>query len=356
MKVSKLSVIKPWSKQDLGGKRPDKSVCIVRLGGFGDLIQAASVFPYFKDNGWYVTVNTTPRGYDIIKHDPNVDEVFIQETGQVKNEDLGPYWRKLASNFSKFVQFSESVEKGLLAVPGHPSFDLSDIERHKKMNVDYFEQMHKLADAPLPPRPAFYPSKKEKEWAGKYREKMGKGNFVILWALSGSSVHKAWPYMDNVIAQLMIEHQSARVVLVGDGLCQILEENWRNESRVIRKSNKWSIRETLAFAQHCNLVVGPETGVLNSLAFNEEIPKIIMLSHSSPVNLGGSWLNTELLIPDGVDCYPCHKMHYGWATCNRDEKHTGGAMCAASISPDRMYRAIEKKINIPHLRLIRSVA
>lgn len=344
MRVQRLDIRKPWRKQDLGGKRPEKSVCIVRYGAFGDLIQASSVFPYFKENGWHVTVNTTPAGFDIIKHDPHVDAVFLQETGQVRNKELSDYWDALGSNFERLVQFSESIEGALLAVPGRPEFDLDPKEWHRRVNVDYYHRMHEIAGADLPPRPRFYPSKAEKKWAEQYRMKLGADNFVILWALSGSSVHKAYPYMDTVIARLMIEHPEIRVVFVGDGLCQLLEENWRKEKRVIRKSNRWSIRETFSFAQQADLVIGPETGVLNAVSY-EDIPKIIFLSHSSPVNIGGNWPNTTVLMPYGASCYPCHKMHYDFSTCNRDEA-TGGALCAAKISPDRVYEAIEEVMKV----------
>lgn len=339
--ISRLNILKPWQKQDLGGKRPGKSVCVVRYGGFGDLIQASSVLPYFKENGWHVTFNTTPKGYNIVKHDPHIDDFFIQYDGQVPNPELGLYWEKLSQNFSRIVQFSQSIEKTLLVIEGTPEFELPHRERHKLLNVDYFHRMHEIADADLPPRAAFYPSKREQKWADGVRRSLGGGNYVVFWVLSGSSLHKAYPHMDSVIAELMISHPDARIVFTGDGLCQILEENWRKEKRVLRKSNLWSIRQALTFAKCADLVIGPETGILNSVAFDNKVSKIMMLSHSSPVNIGGSWLKTEVLTPHGCDCYPCHKLHYNWKTCNQD-KATGGAACAAGISKDRVYEAILK--------------
>lgn len=339
MIVRRLDTIKRWDRQDLGGRRPSPSVVIVRYGGFGDLIQASSVFPWLKENGYYVTVNTTPSGYKIIQNDPHADEVFLQETSQVPNKDLGPYWDKLGGCFDRLIQFSESVEGSLLAVPGRKEYDLPDKERHLKMNVDYFAQMHKIAGVPMPPRPGFYPSKREAAWAEAYRKKLGLGNFVVMWTLSGSSVHKAWPYTDQVIARMLLQYPNIRIVFTGDGLCQLLEEAWRKEKRIVRASNRWTIRQTLTMAQHCDAVVGPETGVLNAVSHETNVPKIIMLSHSSPANLGGNWPNTTVLMPYGVDCYPCHKLHYGWKTCRRDEV-TGGSACAAAITPDRVFDAL----------------
>ena len=112
------------------------------------------------------------------------------------------------------------------------------------------------------------------------------------------------------------------LLLVGDELCQLLELGWEKEKRVITKSGKWSMRKTLAFLDVCDIVIGPETGVLNA-ASTLDCRKIVMLSHSSKENLSKHWNNTATLEPDYYPgfCYPCHKMHYGFQTCNRDENY-----------------------------------
>ena len=73
--------------------------------------------------------------------------------------------------------------------------------------------------------------------------------------------------------------------------------------------------------------------------------KIVLLSHSSKENLSKHWKNTTSLEPDYYDnfCFPCHKMHYGFDTCNRDNE-TGGAMCAAKIKPTDIYKDILKNL------------
>ena len=210
MKVFRLDPEKEWKDQPFE-RRPDKSVCIVRYGGFGDMIQMSSVLPWLKEQGYHITVNTSDRGYDIIKHDPHIDEVILQITDQVPNAELYEYWEGMAKAFDKFVQFSESIEGSLLALPGRKEYTIAHKSRHALMNRNYLGYMHKLADVPMPPRPKFFPSEEEQIRADKYLEDIG-GDFTILWSLSGSSVHKAWPYTDNIIAQLFIDFPNARVV------------------------------------------------------------------------------------------------------------------------------------------------
>ena len=50
---------------------------------------------------------------------------------------------------------------------------------------------------------------------------------------------------------------------------KLLEVGWEQEKRVVTKSGKWSVRDTLAFLDVCDVVVGPETGVLNAAIYIE---------------------------------------------------------------------------------------
>ena len=103
-------------------------------------------------------------------------------------------------------------------------------------------------------------------------------------------------------------------------------------------SGEISIRQTLALAQQCDAVIGPETGVLNAVAF-ESMRKVVLLSHSSHENLTKHWTNTVALMPQGVSCYPCHQLHFDRRYCRQDEE-TGAAVCQRSIAPETVYEAV----------------
>ena len=226
-----------------------------------------------------------------------------------------------------------------ILVRGDPRFKLDKNTLHNECNVNYMERTHDIAEVPHVFNPKFFPVNSEKEWARKFRRKI-KQKHVILWSLSGSSVHKVYPWTDNVINKVLQYRPDVCFVTVGDKLCQLLEQGWEKEKRVITKSGVWSIRKTLSFLDHCSIVIGPETGVLNA-ASTMKCHKIFMLSHSSKENHSKHWNNTSSLEPDYYDdfCFPCHKMHFGFSTCNRD-KETGGALCAANIQHQRVVHDI----------------
>ena len=321
------------------------------------MIQVSSLFPLFKEQGYRVCVNVSERGKEILESDPNVDELLVQETDQVPNDRLTPYWERLEKCFDKFVQLSESIEGSLLLTPereeeirgervlveSSKDYNLSKEEIHEKYNVNYMERTHDIAGLPYKFLPKFYPTLEEKKHARRQRKKI-KSKYVILWALSGSSVHKVYPWTDAVMSRILMDRKDLSFVTVGDSLCELLEVGWEDEKRVVTKSGKWSVRETLAFLDVCDVVVGPETGVLNA-ASTLDCHKTVMLSHSSHENLSKHWKNTTALGPEDYPdyCFPCHKMHYGFSTCNRD-KETGGAMCAAKINPKNVVEDILRNI------------
>lgn len=336
-----------YSYQD---PKPEKTACVVRYGGFGDMLQASSILPLLKAEGYHITLMTTPRGEEIIRHDPHVDDCILQDTDQVPINELRYFWHVWEKKFDKFINLSESVETTLLAYPGTSIYNFPQKVRHNLLNTNYLEMTHDIAGLPHEFGQKFYATEFEEKWALEEKAKMRKANNgpIIMWSLAGSSVHKTWPYLDQIVARLML-HTNATIVMVGDNLCQILEQGWEKEERVLRRSGVWSIRESLTFAaKAADLVIGTETGLLNAVGM-EEVRKIMTLSHSSHENLSKHWHNTIVLEPS-VDCWPCHQMHYNFDTCRQDED-SGTSACQASIGAEEMWAAIESWLQSEKRRL-----
>lgn len=322
-------------------KPPGKTVCVVRYaGGVGDIIQASGILPELKRQGYHVTMMTTPRGQDLLRHDPHIDDWVIQDNDEVPNYLLPDYWAAWEKKFDRFINLCESVEGTLLAIPGRSNHKWPDNLRRSMLNRNYGEFVASIADLQYRSEAKFHPARQEEVDADRYVHNLRRGKpvFAIMWALAGSSLHKTYPHMDDVIANVLAAMPEAVVVFVGDELCQILEAGWEDNPRVIGRSGKTTIRQDLTLAQRVHCVVGPETGVLNSVAF-EPVDKVVMLSHSSRENLTKHWVNTTALTAQGAPCYPCHRLHYGWDHCHEDET-TGTALCQVTISPRMAFDAI----------------
>jgi ADP-heptose:LPS heptosyltransferase len=325
--------------QSYKAPKPEKRAAVCRYGAFGDLIQTSSILPGLKGQGYHVTLYTTPRGEEVMRHDPNVDAIYIQDTDQVPNQYLGDFWKWEAKKYDKWINLSESVEATFLALPGRTQHLWPQPVRHKYLNTNYFEFLHDLADVPMPPKPKFYASEDEKAWAKKERQRIG-GSMLVMFSLAGSSVHKVWPWMDHLFARILLKHPDARILTVGDEMSQMLECGWEQEPRVIRMAGKYTIRQSMAMLDQCDMVIGPETGMMNAAA-HMGMPKIVFLSHSSDNNLTKYWVNTMALEPQDTPCWPCHQMHYSFEHCNKDER-TGTALCQTNISLDQAWSAFDR--------------
>lgn len=351
MIVNRLSA-GDWRQADLP-RRAGKSACVVRYGGFGDMIMASAILPALKAQGYHVTFNCSEKGVDIIRTDPNVDEVFLQRTNQVPVDELQLYLDEMAKGFDRFINLSQSVETKLLPsgerveeirgtrvlIPANERYNWSDERRRAELNINYIEHTFQQAGLEFNPRyaPKFYPTRSEKKRA----KKLVGSKPTVVWALSGSSVHKSYPWVDSIIAAVLLQSKRIQFVLVGDDYCRILEQGWEDEPRVICTSGNMSIRDTLALAQQATIVIGPETGVLNAVS-SDRVRKIIYLSHSTVENLTKHWVNTMALAAT-IPCYPCHRLHHGFRDCVRDER-TGAALCAAEIEPEIIYGEIMKTV------------
>jgi ADP-heptose:LPS heptosyltransferase len=330
-----------------------KKAAVIRYGAFGDMMRAASVCAGLKALGYRVSLHCSPPGCDIVKHDPNIDELVITDKDQVRNEDLTPYWEFQKTLYDKWVNLCESEEGALLEMTGHmsrpgPQWSPALREKHKSWN--YLEFQHDIGGIPYVPAVKFYPAPEEKQWAHQERAKI-KTKGVIMWQFEGSSVNKVWcgetqSGFDQTIARIMTAYDDVSVVITGGTLPPFNFDQWANEPRFINKRGAWTMRQTLSFLDQVDLVVGPETGTLTA-ASQLEVPKIIFLSHSTVKNLTRDWVNTISLTAPYVECpgrgkneaKACHQLHYGWSSC-KQHKETGTAECMAGITIEMAWDAI----------------
>lgn len=318
----------------------ERKAIILRWGGFGDVIMASILFPILKKDGYHLTLHATKGGSEATKRDPYVDEIIIHETDSIPSNELQDYWDELARGYDKFINLSGSIEDNLLIADTDERFGYWDKKtRHMKCNRNYYEET--LIWGGYDPKdynknPTLYFSPFEHQQAKRIRKKH-RGKFLILWTLSGSSLHKSYPYTEYVLQKLLDEHEDIMVFFVGDIACELLQFT---HPRVKGYSGKWPIRKSLIMTQYSDLVVGPETGVLNAAA-GLEVPKIILLSHSTHENLSKHWKNVTPLT-SLVKCYPCHVLHFSLNTCPLDHR-LKTPVCMTELPAKMVYNSIKKE-------------
>jgi ADP-heptose:LPS heptosyltransferase len=332
-----------------------KRVCVVRYGAIGDGIIISPVLRQLKKDGYHVTLNINPYCKEVFKHNPNIDNLLIQERDGVPNHDLKEYWEYWEAKYDRYVQLSESLEGDLLVVENRPEFFTHQAYRHKRGNFNYYDYAMKRAG--YGPETygqlgeIFFTTAEDRR-AQEWFKELGQDKFVVLWALNGSSHHKVYPLMENVILEWVKTHPETRFITTGDYSAKLLEFE---HPQVICKAGDWMLREALLATKYVDLVIGPETGTTNA-AGCWPTPKIVLMSHSTRENMTKYFLNDFSLEPDATvaPCWPCHSLHYSRQSCPEGtvmdmetNVEIGKApICTLAISPQRLLARMEEVYKI----------
>lgn len=303
-----------------------KRAGLVRVGGHGDALWSASACWHLKNEGYHVTVYASRHGAEILKHDPNIDEVFGLPDGSVTDAEFLSWRAHQAIKFDRWVDLLGSVENRLLFHQDSNEFFQRHEIRQRLAAGNYLEQVHAYAGVPQEWHQRFYPTADETAWARKMRELL-PGPVVIINP-AGSSPVKYWPHAQRLM-DLLAEQKIYSVVL-GD----VQDDKVIGcEPFGVVVGLEWPVRAALAFALLADAVVATESLIANAVAF-EPMLKIVTLSHSGNDNLTKHWINTAAVEPQGLACYPCHRIHPPtFAFCSRDTV-TGAAACQALARPE----------------------
>ena len=321
-----------------------KTAGIVRVGGNGDALWAASVAAHLHEQGYAVTGYVGANGEEVLRHDPHFAKLVVMPKGILDDQDLIEYWAHEAPKFDKWVNLIGSVETRLLPHQSSVDFYLPHGLRHQLMNHNYLDMVHAYAELPrgTEARQKFYPSEAEQQWAAETRNRLN-GPLVLL-SPTGSGPFKAWPHAQRFM-ELMAD-AGVYTVMVGDLKhlpdLDLVERN--GEEYGIVAGMEFPLRLAMALALEADAVVATESVFANAVAF-EPMPKVVMLSHSSHENLTRDWFNVAALEAP-VACHPCHRIHnHGAVMCGKD-KTTGAAACMASYSAEQVAGLVLQSLGI----------
>lgn len=312
-----------------------KRCLVIRLGTWGDAIMISALLRLLKEDGYHITMNASERTKQILLHDPHIDAWINHKTDSIPMNQLHEHWEKMSKGFDKVVNLSGSIEQKLLKVKGSEEYDWPKEKRHEACNINYYDYTLELGGyGHIKGKTGeLYFTKAEHKWAKKEIAKC-KGKFTVLWALSGSSFHKTYPYTEYIACEFLDRYPDSILFTTGDPLCQVLE--W-DHPRTKCKSGMWSIRQTMIMTKYVDLVVGVETGVLNA-AGCYDTPKILLLSHSSHENISKHWKNAYVIHAD-VACQPCHKLIYTREECPQDRM--GVPICVSKLDAKKVLALME---------------
>ena len=353
-----------WKKQVSESRKKDtrKRVCVVRYGALGDYIIMTPVLEALHKDGYHVTLNTSTYPASLAKTCPWVDNIIIQERDIIPNQLLGPYWDTWSKEYDRYINLSESLEGSLLKVEGRREFFTPQAWRIQEGNKNYYD--YTLMKAGYPDikgqNGTMHLTPEEDRWGKKFVQDLNS-SFVVAWSLRGSSHHKVYPVGELVAGQFLQDYPDAKIITLGDTSAK--EMSFEGE-RVVDMIGKLTPRESAAIIKHSQCVISPESFAAN-VAGCFDVPKVIMMSHSSPEALSKYWKNCINLLPSATTapCYPCFQLHYTKPSCPLGEfvdESDGKVLahlpvCTMSISPSRVYDALVACYNYSVLGQTRAI-
>lgn len=333
---------------------------LIRWGAIGDILFITPVIRYLKKLGHKVVVSVTERGKMLLEHDPNIDELIFTPDATV--QDLQSFWNEEIKRVGadKVVNFSESLEVSLLKHPLDPKYNLPKAKRVKEGNINAFDRSFEWAglDSGLISNedklPKLYFTQEEINKVEAFfdiYDGMGwniepKKKMIIMWVLSGSGIQKAYPYVMSVMAEMLERYDNLYFLTVGDDFCPLLEmDNFSHPeaNRVITRAGKWGVRETILAVNYCQMVIGPETGVIVSSG-QFDTPKIGLFSSITANHATKYFKNDYSIEVKGVNCAPCFRLIYQPFQCPMHP--TGATLCMGEgIKPQDIVDRIEDIIS-----------
>lgn len=345
--------------------KPWAGLC--RFGGIGDNFIASSVLPLLARTHNVEVITQSPQSV-VFENNPHIAKLTVYPPGHIPGE-TGEKWQewfnKIAIGFDRFYHLSHSIETLVAFVPGQTHYNWPASARRQWADKSYLQIAHDVCEVPHEYEPRFFPTDEETEkaQATKY-EKMGAP--LIGWVVSGSRFDKIYPYSAMAIVRLIREIEGCHVLLFGgnnrdshliDAIREHVERENSCRDRIYAAQNPpdadpppWPLRRSLSQLQVCDLVIGPDTGLLWSVA-SRPMPKVLLLSHASQRNITAGWKNTTTLHADRqrVPCWPCHRLIDNPDTDCTKSSDKLGAACISDISVESILRAAKRALDNRHV-------
>jgi FkbM family methyltransferase len=337
--------------------------CVVRLGGIGDNLIAASTLRPLKKMGYMIEVITKEPQSCVFENSPFIDKLTIKSDRELPQDNpvhWQKYWWSRSCEFAKFVNLSHSVEVLMARFQAETAFWWAPEFRRKMCGGSYLETAHDVVGVPHEFGPLFFATPEEIEDITAFKQRHGLDKKPLIgWVVSGTRVDKLYPFGGLAIARLLSE-LDANVIMLSSPedvrpidaqhAEQILNHvkltnsstNGLYEARQVNNAHNWPIRRMLTLSQMCDLVIGPDSGIMWAVAM-EEVPKIVLHSHASVENITKHWNNTISLHadPKHVPCWPCHLLHDSSDTCSEMQHRSG-----LKVLPDDIGSACIRSIDV----------
>lgn len=335
------------------------NILIVKLSAIGDVIHALPVSYALRRK--YPTAHITwvvePTAYEIVKHNPCVDEVILFQKKAFKTfkgfkQNFKPFYKLLHQRkYDISIDLQGLFKSMAVVLTANAKKKIGYVDMREGSNliskaikgphfnghiVDRYLDTVKYLDCDIDN--IIFPLKNTTEEINYVNNllmdnKINDNTPFILFAVGTNWVNKCWSTKNfAILSDLLFEHK-IKTILIGFGkndeqkALEITHQNTSNN--IVNLVGKTSLMQTAALIKKSKAVVGGDTGNLH-LAAALNIPAIMLMGPTDP-NRNGPYKQMHNVILAGHDCDGCWKR-----TCRKNID------CLSTITPNQVLEKILK--------------
>lgn len=336
--------------------QPKPRILLVRDAAIGDTIMITPAIRSWSDRGYDVHVagKKIPTSA-VLAFNPHVAEAHQLEA----QPHMGARAQKIKELIDKIkpdlhIDLAFSCEGAFLFHSSRREYDLPlSWRRLNARGRSYYKHINVDLAGGDRTMPEMHAGTQEDAWWARFRG-LHLGYKIVQVQITGSSINKCYPWWPLVIRDLQRLHPKVMVITTGDpAFGRFIEagavEEGADPSRIWATcgDKRYTLRDSLITTKYADLVIGPETGIINASAC-WDTPKIPLLSHSSADNLTRGWRNCYP-IESPARCSPCYRIVSAGDECHmvsdrEDRRIAGATKCMAMITPEQVIATAQQAL------------
>jgi ADP-heptose:LPS heptosyltransferase len=298
----------------------------IRWGTYGDMMYALPVLERLKADYGYLHLETTSRGYELLKHHPAFDRISYASL------ELFPpaEWDKMADarwklfkdeiDWDRAINFWRCLEFSCIPEEHQEAWHW---EREKRRimfgDKNFYDEHWKRAYTGIEDIDRSYCgtmwfSEDTAEWMRYFKYKY-RDRFIVAMPLAGSTGQKCPHDVLNVIGhRLEALYPEILIVQMGGREEVPFQFALEGKGKVVWAANTYPYLQSLSICKIADFVVGPETSLLVGAGLFGT-PKS-MLCTASGYEQATAYHKNDFSIQSLAPCSPCHRAIYHSKICN----------------------------------------
>lgn len=302
-------------KEYKGDDLTNKKIMCWRTGGIGDMMFLSPVFRHLKKKYQNCFIRVASGCKQPLENLTEIDELYEM-----------PFNAKLLEDMDFHLMFQGIIE--------------GSNEASKKTHaVDMFFSYFNIDSTHFPTedkRPRLFFKKEETEWCDKTIEilKINKNDFVIGIQMETSAPLRNFPKEKmKIIVDTVVKEDNVKIVLIGTPQHYIIGHYLRGGNEKVILATGYNVRESIILATRYNLIISPDTFMVQIAGALEK--PLIGIYGPFPSEVRMKYFKNAIGLDPSVVCSPCFK--HDFRSCVKGHP----SPCFTQIEPRDVLQAID---------------